>query len=527
MGGFHVDPAQMLVSSAGFTDLQSWAGQIHRGLIGSLDDAAGMAGDDDAGHAFAAKYDPAAQAVVNGLGRAVGQLGGTANGLYTMAMNYIRTDADVAASLMQPQQLPASSSPQCDTESRPVAIPTAVGHASWAVREIIAKFWPQGDPGKLRQAAQDWQRAAELINRLGMEGDKQVQPVTAGSTAKAVDSFASNWRRMYVECTTTGPLLNTLSTTAHQLGQACDTYAQKIDDLRTHLEHMAEIAGGVAVAGIALTVFTLGASDAVAAGGEAAIAAEAGAAALAMTAEVEAGAELAVLAEAASVVDAAAAGLIPVTTAAGVTAAATTLALASAGSAAASPLSTPATTPVPGSPLPPDPASRFPILPGPQQAQVRQWMARMQTDGRTSPALGPTGRKPKIDARRAYQLRVAGDTEYQLYTTVPDGKGGQKSMNADGVRPQDGAAVDAKYVGEQPSCKSPLRLNNVDNVPDYVYESTEKSQGDEIVRYGSAFQDPRNKVNHLEIITNDDKAGAYYDAMLAAKGVPGETRIVK
>jgi hypothetical protein len=58
-------------------------------------------------------------------------------------------------------------------------------------------------------------------------------------------------------------------------------------------------------------------------------------------------------------------------------------------------------------------------------------------------------------------------------------------------------------------------------------ESTEKSQGDEIAKYGSAFQDPRNKVNHLEIVTNDDKAGAYYDAMLAAKGVPGETRIVK
>ena len=35
MGGFDVDPAQMLVSSAGFTDLQRWAGQIHRGLVGS------------------------------------------------------------------------------------------------------------------------------------------------------------------------------------------------------------------------------------------------------------------------------------------------------------------------------------------------------------------------------------------------------------------------------------------------------------------------------------------------------------
>jgi hypothetical protein len=194
VGGFHVDPSRMLVSSAGFADLQSWASQIHRGLVGSLDDAAGMAGDDDAGHAFAAKYDPAAQALVNALGKAVAQLGGTANGLYTMALNYIRTDADVAASLMQPQTLPKSSGPQCDSESRPVQIPTAVGHASWVVRDIIARFWPQGDPGKLRQAAQDWQRAAELINRLGLEGDRQVarpvrwtpsRPTGAGCTSTA------------------------------------------------------------------------------------------------------------------------------------------------------------------------------------------------------------------------------------------------------------------------------------------------------------------------------------------------------
>jgi uncharacterized protein YukE len=511
----------MLVSSAGFADLQSWASQIHRGLVGSLDDAAGMAGDDDAGHAFAAKYDPAAQALVNALGKAVAQLGGTANGLYTMALNYIRTDADVAASLMQPQTLPKSSGPQCDSESRPVQIPTAVGHASWVVRDIIARFWPQGDPGKLRQAAQDWQRAAELINRLGLEGDRQVLPVTAGSTASAVDAFAANWRRMYIDCTTTGPLLNTLSTAARQLSQACGAYAQQIDDLRNHLEHMAELAGGVAVAGIALTVFTLGASDAVAAGGEAAIATEATAAALAMTAEVEASAELAVLAEAAAVVDTAAAGLIPVGTAAAAT---TGLVLASATTASATPLSTPA----PGTPpLPPDPASPFPLLPAARQQQNQQWMAQMQADGRTSFALAPNGKKPKIDARRAYQLRVAGSTEYNLYTTIPDGKGGQRSMNADGVRYQDAAAVDAKYIGQQPSCRSPLRLGNVDNVPDYVYESTEKAQADEIVRYGSAFTDPRNKVDHLEIITNDQKAGAYYDAMLAAKGVPGQTRIVQ
>ncbi|MER5642211.1 restriction endonuclease fold toxin-2 domain-containing protein [Kitasatospora sp. NPDC002227] len=510
----------MLVSSSGFTDLQTWAAQIHRGLVGSLDDAAGMAGDDDTGHAFATKYDPVAQSVVNALGRAVAQLGGTANGLYTMAVNYTRTEADIAASMMQPEQLPQSSDPQCDDQAKDVQIPTAVGHQNWAVREIIARFWPQGDPDKLRQAGTDWKRLAQLVSRLGTEGDQLAQAVTTSSTASAVDSFATNWRAMHDGCAPSGPLLNTLTSTAYQLGEACETYAKGIDDLRDKLEDLALVAGGVAVAGVALTLFTLGGSDVAAVGGEAAIAAEAGSAALALTAELEASAEVAVLAEAAAVVDAAAARLIPI----GV-AAAGGLVIAGAGSPGANAAPTPA-APTPGiGPLPPDPSSRYPVLGPGQQQDMRTWMTRMGADGRTSPALGPMG-KPKIDARRAYQQRVAGDTEYQLYTDIPDGKGGQKSMNADGVRPEDGAAIDAKYVGTQPSCKSPLRLGNVDEVPDFVYESTMKSQGEEMDKYASAFQDPRNQVNHLEVVTNDDKAAAYYAAMMAAKKVPGETRVV-
>ncbi|MFE3113738.1 restriction endonuclease fold toxin-2 domain-containing protein [Kitasatospora indigofera] len=524
MSGFKVVPSQMLVSSAGFSDLQNWASQIHRGLVGSLDDAGGMAGDDDTGHAFAKKYDPAAKAYVAALGRTVAQLGGTANGLYTMALNYIRTEADVAASFMQPQQLPAAADPECEQETKNVQIPTAVGHTNWFVRDIIAEFWPQGDPAKLRQAAKDWKRVGELVSRLGAEGDRLALEVTASSSSQAVDSFLANWRAVHDGCVTSGPVLNTLVSTAHQMSLACDAYADGIEDLRDTLENLALLAGGVAVVGVALTVFTLGISDAAAAGGEVAIAAEAGAAALALTAEIEASAEIAVLAEAASVIDAAAARLIPVAIAA-----VPAVALAAVPTMAeAAPAPTPSTPPAitPGlPPLPHDPASPFPILPPAQQQDVRTWMTQMDTDGRTKTALGPMG-KPKIDARRAYQVRVAGTTEYNLYTTVP-GNDGQLGMNADGVRYQDGAAVDAKYVGQQPSCKSPLRLGNVDNVPDFVYESTEKSQVAEMTKYASAFQDPRNKVNHLEIITNDDKAAAYYQAMMAAQGVSGRTRVVK
>jgi hypothetical protein len=69
---------------------------------------------------------------------------------------------------------------------------------------------------------------------------------------------------------------------------------------------------------------------------------------------------------------------------------------------------------------------------------------------------------------------VAGSTEYGLYTTMTDSNGRQYSMDADGVGPGDGAAIDAKYIGQQNGCRSPMKPDNVDNVPDYVYQSTLK-----------------------------------------------------
>ncbi|MFB7619463.1 restriction endonuclease fold toxin-2 domain-containing protein [Kitasatospora sp. NPDC056181] len=526
MTGFHVKPTDMLLSSAGFTDLQISAAQIYRGMVGSLDAAAGMAGDDDAGKKFGAKYDPAAQKVVDALAQVVGQLGGTANGLYTMAISYLKADAEIAARLQAPQKLPASANPQCDEEAAKAKLQSAVGHAGGgAVHEILAKFWPQGDPAKLRQAAKDWKHLAELISRLGVEGDKRVQRVSASSSSDAVDSFVANWAKVHDGCATSGPLLNSITNAAYKLGVACESYAQEVEDLRDTLENLAIAAGIVAGAGIALTVFTFGLSDAAAAGGEAAIAAEAGAAAVALTAAIEGSAELAVLAEAAAVVDAAAASIIPVGAVVTATVAGTAVVLAGATSAAAAP-KPPLYTVTPGTPpLPHDPASPFPVLPPPQQAAIQTWMAQLAADGRTSQLPGPSGTL-KIDRRRAYQLRVAGSTEYRLYTTVTDPDGRELGMDADGVRPEDGAAIDAKYIGQNSSCKSPFRLENADGIFELAYEKTMEGEEKKLEKYASAIKDPRNKVNHLELITNDSKASAYFEALMAANDVTGRVRVV-
>ncbi|MFJ9461480.1 restriction endonuclease fold toxin-2 domain-containing protein [Kitasatospora sp. NPDC101447] len=526
----------MLLSSAGFSDLQNWASQIYSGLVGSLDAAAGMAGDDETGKKFAAKYDPAAQKLVDAMAQAVAHLGGTANGLYTMAINYLQSDSDVAATMMAPQKLPASTNPQCDQEPVKAKIQSAAGHTdSGAVHEFLAKFWPQGDPARLRQAAKDWKHLAELASKLGTEGDIRVQRVTATSESNAVTSFVQNWTKVHDGCATSGPLLNSVTNAAYKLGMACEAYAQQIEDLRDTLENLAIGAGIVAGAGLVLTFVSFGLSDVAAAGGEAAIAAEAGAAAVAMTAAVEGSAELAVLAEAAAIVEAAEASLIPVGTALTAAAAGTAVVLAGATDAAAAgkpPVTNNVTDHLP--PLPPLPNSGFKDLSPADQKKVEQWMADAEaaTDPkRSKKANDPANAKtPEDAARRAYQIKVSGSREYNMYTTLDNPKipDSEATLDADGIRPKDGAAVESKYVGQKANCKSPFRLDNVDNVFPIVYENALADQTWENARYANAFKDPRNKpINHLEIITNDEKAAAYFDAIMAAEKVPGRTRIEK
>lgn len=535
MDGFAVYPSVIISASAGFLDLQNWASDIHRGLIGSCDTLGGMAGDDQAGNIFASQYDKAADAVVNGFGRVVAQLGGTCNGLFETAATYVKADADSASLLGKGYELPAQNNPDCDQQSKIISLPSARGYASWPTREILARFWPQGDPDKLTQAAEDWQRAAKLISDLADYGQDQTIRVTACCQSSAIDAFQNNWVR-------TQQAITIISDTATQVSSACSIYATKIRQLRAHLEHLAEAAGAIAAGGIALTLLTVGISDAAAAGGEAVIVTEAAAAAAAMEAELAASAEVAVLAEAAQVVDQTAAAMIPV---------ASTAAAFSGGSGAATATLASYTMPPPGpgtarypftgavGPIPPPQPQLYPDLSPAGQAQFRAWMTRMQADGRTKPTSMPYVGKPRTIGSVSYQLRIAGDREYELYTTLPQADNktnrdiprdqrGEATMWADGVRPQDGAAIEAKYVNKPNSenCTSLYNLSKVGNIPDHVYQRNVESQDWEMARYASALKDPRNMITHVEVDTNDNQSAAYFRLLMGMNSVPGQVRVV-
>lgn len=74
--------------ATGQTDLDTAATALNT----ALQNAAGMAGNDNYGHAFAKKYDPAAKALFHPLSAALRAAGQASGALVTTANNYLKAD---------------------------------------------------------------------------------------------------------------------------------------------------------------------------------------------------------------------------------------------------------------------------------------------------------------------------------------------------------------------------------------------------------------------------------------------------
>ncbi|WP_280669004.1 MULTISPECIES: hypothetical protein [unclassified Kitasatospora] len=89
----------MFTSSVGFLDTKDFVFNIASGVTGDLGASAGMAGDDSTAHSFAAKYEPAAQTIVQAIGTAGQGMAAISSRLLTMATNYLQVEDRIAAAL--------------------------------------------------------------------------------------------------------------------------------------------------------------------------------------------------------------------------------------------------------------------------------------------------------------------------------------------------------------------------------------------------------------------------------------------
>ncbi|MBL1101722.1 restriction endonuclease fold toxin-2 domain-containing protein [Streptomyces coffeae] len=153
-----------------------------------------------------------------------------------------------------------------------------------------------------------------------------------------------------------------------------------------------------------------------------------------------------------------------------------------------------------------------------EQARFRKWMSGLHRHDFAN------NRTEKDPANR-YQADTAGYPEYDL--PLPPNGGKKKVQQADGLRPEDGYALDAKYVKNPNSCESPRTLEKL-QLPDNVKKPWEISNhgGDnrEIRDYGRAINADGSKVKGLEVITNGPDTMAYWQYLMGKQGVPGSVR---
>lgn len=199
-GGYVVDPDVIFRASTGMLATKDYGYAIAAGVVGDLGVSAGMAGDDTVAHSFAAKYEPAARTIVAGISAAGQALGQTASKLLAMAVNYLRADDAVAARLagtIDTGSFAASPLQECAPQDVAQGLPMVTGSRQVHQMPIIGRFWPQGDPDRLRQAAAVWSRAAGLIDDAQHNAGRHAAPVIEYCSGAAVTAFTSYVSQIY------------------------------------------------------------------------------------------------------------------------------------------------------------------------------------------------------------------------------------------------------------------------------------------------------------------------------------------
>jgi hypothetical protein len=272
-GTVSITPGDVNAAAQAFAQSQAGTSNAWTTLQGALDGCAGMAGDDDPAREFDAQYSKGVTAAWAGLRAACLNYGGMARGLVQTANNFAKAEhhSTVGHAGTAPRFGPAAV---FDDEFVPPP-PSAIGpgSGSW-LPGPLKKYWPDADTGKLRTAASAWRAAAGALDNAAWQADLAIESLdTSDDTARAI---ADTWGRVFSPGNDK-TLVPGLEQTCRALADACDKYAQAVDNAHSQMKDAlaeAGIAIGLTTAlGVVLSVVTFGGSDAGAAAADTAEAA--------------------------------------------------------------------------------------------------------------------------------------------------------------------------------------------------------------------------------------------------------------
>nr|WP_246531133.1 restriction endonuclease fold toxin-2 domain-containing protein [Streptomyces bathyalis] len=483
-------------------------------LLTELSDKGSIAGDDDAGRFFAAKYKPAVHAVFDRCSYGHIVMASGAQKLLESAENFLRTESRIAAELLgegpfTPGIAAQPAGPDCTPRASHSAadLPDVVGETSWIDRYLFNQR-NHGAAEKLKSVAGTWRAARRLLEDVYWDAYSAGQRATmdqAGDTADAAKRFFAKYVDKHPppsDVSEHETLFANLPTACKLLANACDAYADHVETAQRRVPEEADPVFGERLPIWEEPVFGGQGHD----GGLYELVAD----------------------------DDHIKKLDGIPPALGVSRGKIEEPHHDQGSGPWLPM-----LPIPtvrGSvrvfqagfnnglvrvqpvapPNPPD--ARFPALTAPQQQRFKTWLTSL-------PQKPYTGGNPQSN-EASYQMRVSGSPEYGVH--IPRGISASNRLMVDGMRDRDGMAVEAKYVkNEGRDCYRTVdelrRAHHGESRRDFMFEKDRE----ELVKYQAAVQHPGNsEMRGVETVTNYRDAVPYWRVMMAAYGIKGYSRYV-
>ncbi|MGW1165615.1 restriction endonuclease fold toxin-2 domain-containing protein [Streptomyces sp. NPDC002550] len=493
--------------------------------------------DDDAGRAFAKVYKSAAATTLDKIGFSAYVMGETGKGLMRTSREFMARESSVASAILgqQVDLTDGMGDPAADCSESFLGLgqelPEVVGDTAWydqyAPAGMSDRF--RGSPEKLRDVAGTWRRGAKLMTRFLEDAQACAHTADKAHSGQAADAFRSYFKGFVgfaappEQAHADEPLVANLVAACTQLAKACDRYADhvesakvKIADDRANIFHVdmpwdSPMFGGNGDDG--------GLHDAVLNDpwihrlGDVAHALDTS--------------EKRVKLPHGSDVSPVLPGLpfLPVPEPVPVP-----LALASYKGGLPGVIPAVYRDPDPNilhkDPLPPVQGTTQLLSPADGKAFVT-WVNTLRP-------MGFGGRPDAADPANAYQLRTAGYPE-RLIPLPADARKG--AIAADGMRPDDGYMVDAKYVkGTDDECKkNSFRTPDTFALEDKYDENGKKKWSPKDILVGKDEKElndyrlamkEHKQIRGLEVITNDNDSAAYWQTLMAANNVKGTSRYV-
>jgi hypothetical protein len=172
---------------------------------------------------------------------AVSTLGAIATKLSNTADTYLGAEHDARARFgRRPATPPEGAAGDAERVGTPGAAgpPPSTGPGGPDVPDVLAEYFPGGDPERLRAAAAYWSTLSDGMGRIANTGDAAFRRLTDTGDGAAFSAMRTFWATRFTPCAT-DPLFNAVVNGAATLRDACGALADLIEHTRAAVRRAA------------------------------------------------------------------------------------------------------------------------------------------------------------------------------------------------------------------------------------------------------------------------------------------------